>query len=567
MTDISNILKSVGLASYTWDIRAGVIDWSENFRDLAGFKPGVDIAEARNFETLLSSDSPQTRFAAIYNQQVERIEKSGMPYQCTYAVRSKELVSGETLWIEDTGRWFADENGKPQRAEGIVRIINERRKRDENLKRKSEVDELTGLANRRMLQEAIGRTANDCFNQNKSAAFILISLNDFERINHIYGFQTGDQVLRQVADILNSYLRNHDLAARFSGAKFGLILRDCNEQKLKVAAKRFIDELNGRIVKTASGPVSLKVCIGACLLPHQARSDIDAISAATLALDLARNSFGANVQLYKPDSVQPNKQEQKSKLLTKFVDAIENEAIRLAFQPIVSASTGLPTFHEALLRIENIGEEIINNAEFIHLAEELGFMRMLDEKALCLAVQTLQAHPDAHLSINVNHDTLESGNWLNTLHSELAKQPNLASRLIVELTESHLPRDINGTKNAAKEIKQLGCKLALDDFGAGYSSFSHIRDLEFDLLKIDGSFARDLASNPANEIFLKSASNLAASFGMKTIVEWVEDIDTAVKLKEWGHDYFQGSLYGMPLSVVPWVKNSKKVSKHAKMAG
>jgi len=229
MTDVSAILSSIGQASYIWDIQKDKLSWSENFFELAGFKPNVDVSSARAFEKLLSSDSQQTRFAVIQADERTDTNEDGYSYQCVYAINPSNLNGGKILWLEDLGRWYPDENGKPVRAEGVVRIINERRKREEHLKRKSEVDELTGLANRRFLEDKINQTAKRCFIDNKSSAFLLVSLLDFERINNTYGFATGDDVLKQVTELLRAELRVDDLAARFSGAKFGLLIKDCKE--------------------------------------------------------------------------------------------------------------------------------------------------------------------------------------------------------------------------------------------------------------------------------------------------------------------------------------------------
>lgn len=561
MPDTDKIISAIGQASYVWDVASGEIEWSPNFRELVGIEAGHAIGNARDFEALLSQDSPKTRFAAIHEQVPGMPDQAGAPYQCTYALRGDVVQSGRLLWIEDTGRWYPGENGKPKHAEGIVRIVNERRQREENLRRKSEIDDLTGLANRQLLQDTIRKTADDCFMNNMSAAFLLVALDDFERINHTYGFAVGDEVLQKVSWLLRQQMRSEDFPARFSGAKFGVIMKECSREHVHAAADRLVSGINNRILHTSGGPLALKLSAGACLLPGHALHAPDAIAAATAALDRSRHSFGKSFCLFEPDPAAPQKRAEKARLLNRFVDAIENNQINLAFQPVVDSVTGKAMFHEALLRLKGLEDDLINDAGFIHLAEDLGLMRTLDLRALQLGMQTLASAPKSVLSINVTHDSLECSNWLTELRHALECTTGIAERLIVELTESHLPKDIAGTTEAIREIQQLGCRVAIDDFGAGYTSFVHLRDLGVDLVKIDGSYAKDLVGGPENGVFLSAVRDMTRSFGIKTVVEWVEDIDTAVKLREMGHDYLQGSLYGMPLTVSPWEKSAGTTKK------
>ncbi|MEM7214913.1 MAG: bifunctional diguanylate cyclase/phosphodiesterase [Pseudomonadota bacterium] len=552
MADVSEILTSIGQASYVWDIREDHLEWSPNFRDLVGFRPDTVVSSAREFEKLLSVDSQETRYAVIQIGQDEQIDETGRAYQCVYAVSPNHLNDNEILWLEDIGRWYPDENGKPAHAKGVVRIINERRKREESLKRKSEVDELTGLANRRLLEDRINQTAEQCFLDNTSSAFLLVALQDFERINNTYGFAAGDEVLKQVTQLLKEQMRSDDIAARFSGAKFGLIIKDCKGAEIHVAANRLLTAINGRVLKTSQGPVALKIAIGACLLPHHARKDVEAVACATAALTRARLVFGRKVHLYDPDPEMIRKREQESKLLTRFVEVMEKDAMHLAFQPVFDPATGKPAFHEALLRMDGIGEEVTRDAEFVRVAEDLGLMRILDLKSLEMGLHVLETCPDAVLSINTTHESLENGEWISTLVGRIHETRGVADRLIIELTESHLPGDIAETRKAVRHLQNLGCRVAIDDFGTGYTSFAHLRDLGVDLIKVDGSFVRNLRENPANGVFLKAIQQLASAFDVRTVVEWVEDVETAVELQEWGFDYLQGSLYGMPLAVSPW---------------
>ena len=158
------------------------------------------------------------------------------------------------------------------------------------------------------------------------------------------------------------------------------------------------------------------------------------------------------------------------------------------------------------------------------------------------------------MSLNITHESTENPEWLSALASGVQDIENGAQRLIIELTESQLPMNIEETRKFVQLIHDIGCQVAIDDFGAGYTSFANLKDLEVDIVKIDGSFCRDLKRDSRNRVFLRSLQQLASVFGVKTIVEWVEDVETATLMKEWGFDYLQGSVFGMPLAVAPWEK-------------
>ncbi len=560
MNPSSDILAALGQASYVWHIAEDRLDWSDNFSSLIGFSEDVDLGSARGFEGLLSAQSQQTRFNQLQESIAQSSEGEGGAYQCVYAISDKVIDGDEPVWIEDVGRWYPDEDGKPKFAQGIVRIVSERRKREETLKRKSEIDELTALPNRVHLEEMIGRQIKDGLSLGKSSALLLISLSDFDQINSTLGFSSGDEVLVQVAEILGGAKRDGDIAARFSGAKFGFILSNCSEKQVESAARRMIGMLNGRVLATTNGPVALKASAGACLLPKHAMNAHEAISSVTLALQNAQSQFGPKVSVHNPDPTLIEKRASDAELLNQFAKAIDAGAMHLAFQPVVGAQSHRPEFHEALLRMTPENEEVIEDARFLGLAERLGLMRLLDRKALEMTLDVLEECPDAILSVNVTHDSIADGSWTSLLRDRLVEIPDIAPRLIVELTESQLVSNMDETISAVKSMQEFGCRVAIDDFGAGYTSFSHIQNLNVDIIKIDGSFCRDMADDQKTRAFLEAMQWLSSRSSVETVVEWVENADQAAQLKEWGYTYLQGSLFGMPLAVLPW-ERKRELSK------
>ena len=171
------------------------------------------------------------------------------------------------------------------------------------------------------------------------------------------------------------------LLRRFSGAKFGIVLNDCSSSDIFIAAKRVIDCLHNQLLQTSKGPVSIRAAIGACLIPRHARKASDAISASMEALNRARRERGLRVSVHDPDPAQAEKQRADAKLVGRFVAALETSDMHLAFQPVVGSATQRPVFHEALLRMKAIDSDLVEDASFIRMAEDLGLMRLVDNHA------------------------------------------------------------------------------------------------------------------------------------------------------------------------------------------
>ena len=182
----------------------------------------------------------------------------------------------------------------------------------------------------------------------------------------------------------------------------------------------------------------------------------------------------------------------------------------------------------------------------------MGLMRLVDRRVLDLGIAMLNEHPDLSLSINVSGMTAVDPVWLHQLHEHLEARPDVASRLILEITETVALDDIADSSRFVRSVNEFGCRVALDDFGAGYTSFRHLRGLDDDMVKIDGSFVRDLPTNPDNQLFVRTLIQLAKGIGLKTVAEWVETEEEAEMLRQEGVDFLQGWHFGKPDIEPPW---------------
>lgn len=555
------IARSSGQAFYVWDIKSDAVEWSRGFKELIGFnRDEKRHLTGRSYEGLMGAKSQDTRFGKIITGEVIAEGKNSVSYQCIYNIQLDTTKETAAIWVEDTGCWYADETGRPMRAEGTIRIITDRRKSEEDLRRKTDFDDITGLPNRRALEKSIAGAIAKANQDSNVSAFMILSVDRVETINDVYGFETGDIVLKKIGELIRSKLRAGDIVCRFSGAKFGVILNKCSPTEIYDAGQRLLNAISSQVIETPNGHVSTSGVIGACFLPQHADNPRMAIHAAFQGMKNVKMESKCRIGVYFHDAVQRQKHEEQAKFSTQIVKALENNKIELSYQPVVGKNYK-PAFYEALVRMRNEDGELISASEIIENVERLGLVRIVDRRVLQLVLKTLHDYPDAILSVNVSNDTVLDVQWQSELALGLASIENGASRLIVEITETIAAVDVKETKRFVENVKALGCRVAIDDFGAGFTSFANLKHLPIDIVKIDGLFGLDIANSKENQIFVKSLLSLTKAFGMETVVEWIEDEASATMLFEWETDYLQGYQFGAGIAVAPWTK--RKVEENS----
>jgi EAL domain-containing protein (putative c-di-GMP-specific phosphodiesterase class I) len=279
----------------------------------------------------------------------------------------------------------------------------------------------------------------------------------------------------------------------------------------------------------------------------------DLFDAALAALDEARGEGEGGLYLTHTDDMNPLSPAAMRAGAQAVMRALEDNRIAIAFQPVVSAQNpSTVAFRECLARVRGDDGRWIAAGFFLPKIERLDLIRNLDRRVLRLALEALEAHPTERLSVNVSVRTMRDRMWLRDLQAAAGRNPGLVERLIVELTESTAVVDAPRTKQFLDEIRDLGVAIALDDFGAGYSSFRHVRDFRPDWVKIDGSFVKGVATDPDNKLFIDTLVGIARNFDMATVAEFVESEEDAAALRALGVDCLQGYYYGRPEVEPAW---------------
>ena len=254
-----------------------------------------------------------------------------------------------------------------------------------------------------------------------------------------------------------------------------------------------------------------------------------------------------------PDSTQRGRQGRSAAILGTVKAALRENRLLFAYQPVVCAATGIVDYFECLLRMRDEAGNVPPGAEFVGAVEHLGLIGLIDRFVLEKAVQELSTHPEVRLGFNVSGLTACDRPWLRTLTSRLRNRPDLARRMVVEITETAALDDIEESARFVDTLRDAGCRVALDDFGSGHTSLRHLQSLAVDTVKIDGSFIRNLADNPENRVFLRHLLGLTKGFGLSTIAECVENAEDAALLRAEGIGYLQGYYIGAPTIQRPWL--------------
>jgi diguanylate cyclase (GGDEF)-like protein len=433
-----------------------------------------------------------------------------------------------------------------------VRINNERHARDEALLRLSRHDPLTGEFNRTNLIASLAEAIEEVTRFRTSSAFLLIGIDHLARINDAFGFDVADGVIAEVGRRIRARLRGGDVLGRFSGNKFGLILRNCSLDDASVAAERFLAAVRDDIVPTRSGPVSVTVSIGAVSIPRYARNADEAINRAQETLESAKSRHAGSFALWRPNPERDAQRRVNIRVTDEIVTALNDRRIVVAFEPVVDARARTPAFYECLVRMQQEDGRALLAPDIVPVAERLGLIRLVDHRVLELAIAELAASPKVQLSLNISPDTTMDSNWWASIESLMRAHPGVGERLIVEITETVAIQDIDDVRGFVTRLKNFGSRIAIDDFGAGYTSFRNLRKLGVDIVKIDGAFVQNIARSADDRAFVQTLVDLARRLQIKTVAEWVQDEQAAAMLREWGCDYIQGRLIGLASPERPW---------------
>jgi diguanylate cyclase (GGDEF)-like protein len=543
---IGNPVERVETA-YLWDLLTDHLAWESNAPQVLQVNGPEAVATGALFNQLLAPEHVTRRGDAIAFSREDPLS-TGVPYRLQFRFLPVGARSDASIWLEDNGRWWAGPNGKPARARGVLRVLNESYLAQQRDLYRNDLDELTGQLTRMRLIEALGTTLDRVNRTNEPAAVLMVAVNNLAIVNETFGFDVGDELIAAVGRSIKARLRGGDTIGRYSSNKFGVILNECGPGAARTAADRFMRAIRDSAIATSACQLSASIAIGGVQIPEQAGTVNEALSYALQALDRAKVRRTDCFVSYEPKPQQETLRRRNIAIADEVISALEEHRMSLALQPIVSVGSRETAFQECLLRLNRPDGTVATAGEFIAVAEQLGLSRMIDMRTLQLSLDLLKKHPELKLSLNVSGLTPNHHEWIVELDRLTRGDMSITNRLIVEITETSALNDIDQTIAFVDTLKELGCKVAIDDFGAGYTSFKNLKLLDVDIVKIDGSFIKNLSTDPHDIVFIRTLHELSAAFGMETVAEWVQDEASVELLQQAGITYMQGFYCGRPMA-------------------
>jgi diguanylate cyclase (GGDEF)-like protein/PAS domain S-box-containing protein len=533
---------------YRWDILSDRLSWAGEVEEVLG-EGEQAIASGHGFNNRIHPEDLPRRLKALSDHFSQ-----GDTYDCEYRIRNAQ---GVVIWVHDRGRVEIDSNGMPRAMSGAMRIITQRKQNEARLERIANYDELTGHFNRARLRDELDHALSFSRRFRVEGGFLVIGVDKLAMVNNAYGYEIGDAVLVAIGQRLDRVLRASDVIGRLGGDRFGVLLTNCPEENVSTCMERIIDVMRSHAIEINGQTIPITVSIGCVLFPGLVNTAYEVMTKAESALAYAKKAGRCCANVYRPSEQQTLLHRRALDIGTQVQQAMREQRLIFTYQPIVAAQTLTVSKYECLLRMKDANGEILPAGAFIPVVEQLGMTRLMDRYVLDMTVEELRRDPQTVLSLNISGLTATDQSWLRALIAAVKSTPAIAERLIVEITETAALHDIEESARFVNVVRDVGCRVAIDDFGAGFTSFRHLKALTVDLVKIDGSFVRNLANNADQQLFIRNLMGLAGTFGLETVAEFVENEADAKVLIDSGVHYLQGYYYGRPQFDRPWAVGAK----------
>jgi diguanylate cyclase (GGDEF)-like protein len=479
-----------------------------------------------------------------------RIVADAIAAKAPFAYQHRILLpTGGERVVLTRGAYLEDAAGSP-RLVGTTQDVTGRTGEQERLWHLANHDSLSGLFNRRRFMEELTREVAFAQRRREASAVLMLDLDRFKDVNDSLGHMAGDDVLARVAELLRNRLRTTDTLARLGGDEFAVVLPGCTIHQAKGVAVEILDTLTRyATVRIAGMERPLTASIGiATFGPDRERTADELMIEADLAMYRAKAGGRAAIEVFDAEM----SAELAARLSTEgeLRNALRREELRVEYQPIVSLRDGKTIGCEALVRWDHPKRGRVGPDEFIGIAEETG---LIDEiGAFVLNVACRQAaewrRQGRHLyvSVNVSPRQLIAGDMVWEVARALEESGLPAPLLCLEVTENSLLADSSPLVGAMRQLKRLGVRMALDDFGGGASSLGLLRVLPLDQIKIDRMFVEGIADQPDDRAIVAAVLSMAAELGMRVVAEGIETEHQQGELRDLGCEYGQGFLYARP---------------------
>jgi diguanylate cyclase (GGDEF)-like protein/PAS domain S-box-containing protein len=459
---------------------------------------------------------------------------------------------GHHVWVLVTASIVRSEDRAPLYILTQVQDISERKELSRRLEYFVDHDFLTGLFNRRHFEQELTKETDRVARYGAPGAVIVIDLDNFKDVNDTFGHKAGDDVLKGVAGLLRERLRQTDIVARIGGDEFAVLLPQTDAGHAQRVAEELVKALGRQTAVLADQAIHITASIGVTMF--DGLTDIEMLAYADLAMYEAKEAGRNRFAMYQPVAGRRERGSARLAEAERIRDALEDDRLILHCQPILDLGKNEICQYELLLRLPVDGSEApLPPSAFLYAAERSGLIQAIDgwvvRKAIALIAKHGRAGLKLVLNVNLSGKSIGDRKFAALIEEALTEAGIDPARLNFELTETAAIANIEEAKAFTSRLRGRGCQVSLDDFGAGFGSFSYLKNLPFDYLKIDGDFIRGLTTNPVDKLVVESIVRIARGMGKKTVAEFVADEETTDLLRAIGVDCAQGYHIGMPRPV------------------
>jgi diguanylate cyclase (GGDEF)-like protein/PAS domain S-box-containing protein len=429
----------------------------------------------------------------------------------------------------------------------VARDIRERKREEARLRAMADHDSLTGLINRIGFEHALTRHVEYADRYGSGGSVLALGIDSFKYVNESLGSVAGDELLVGLVEVLKGRLRKTDVMARVGGDVFGILVHGADKAKALALAEELLERVRRHAFVVNGEGLRITLSAGVTSLDERPVVGAELLAEAEAAMYVAKEAGRDRALGFDADGRELDERKAWSERVRR---ATERGLFVLTSQPIVDLGNGEATQHEILLRMRDDGGGLVVPGAFLATAERFGLIGGVDRWVTQQAVRLIEAHNregrELTLEVNLSGRTMGDTRFPAEVKHQLTNSGIDPASLIFEVTETAAVADIEHARSFATSLARLGCRFALDDFGAGYASFYYLKHLPISYLKIDGEFVRDLPDSRTDQLIVSALIEVCQGLGIKTIAEFVGDQRTMDMVRDLGVDFAQGYYLGRP---------------------
>ncbi len=560
------------MIAYIWNSGTDRFEWAGDTQGFFGIDAEDGPCDNARFHKLLNPMEVPERLSALHDALGRDPEHGpGSKFTANYKLRRSD---GVTVEIEESASVQYDEDTGHKLLCGVLKVQGSVHSASGAARHAENVVPApveTGFVNYGRI--AMQRKIEEWFDtrdhgRRSFGYFLAVGIDRMALYNDVMGTRYADEIIEKTGDRLRQIVGASGHVMRIDGDVYGMFFREAPHNEMAAVAKYVLNNFYNVPLDSSRGPVGVGVSVGGVTL-NRAADPPSALTMAEMAMRVAKDKGRSCFVSYEEAASDAEDNRFLLQSADTLMRAMKDDRLRFAFQPVMGSRNNAVSFHECLMRLIDDKGTLVSAGEFIPAIERLGLSRLVDQFALKMAVQELSMFPDVTLSVNVSNLTLADPDWLRNLVASLRDRPSVARRLIVEITESAVIYNIDKTKQIVRTLQDLGCRVALDDFGAGYTAFSQLKDLQVDIVKIDKHFIRNIGEEH-NHLFVRTLRTLAEGVNVETVGEGAETLAEAKLLATDGIDHIQGFVYGFPRVERVWLPKDhlhREISLQKKPSG